>query len=394
MDASRRLHHLTSDPEGGWALFFKARAMKAAGDDVIELTVGQHDIPTDPRIVDAMTASARNGNTGYAPIGGTDALRAAIATRITRKSGVPTDPSQILVTSGGQAALFLAHMAALEPGDRALFLDPYYATYPGTIRAAGAEPVAFPLSADEGFLPDIERLRDAARDARSLLINSPNNPTGVVYPEKLMSEIRDLAETAGVWVISDEVYDSMDWTGTGASLRKSDPDGDQSLIIGSFSKLFAMTGFRIGWVIGRPDVIDAMANLVTHTTYGAPGFIQDAAAAALSIGPELEDAVAQPFRHRRDLVLAALETQNVVRAVPPDGAMYVMLDVRATGLTGQDFAERLLATRRIAVMPGESFGQAAAGHIRIALTVPEDDLSRAMEAILDVAVSQAGRKTP
>ncbi|HAB76320.1 MAG TPA: aspartate aminotransferase, partial [Planktomarina temperata] len=160
---------------------------------------------------------------------------------------------------------------------------------------------------------------------------------------------------------------------------------ERTLVIGSMSKSHAMTGSRIGWICGPVPVIEYLTNFATHTTYGVPGFIQDAAEFALSQGQELEDEVAAPFRRRRRIALDLLTQQNLVRAVPCSGAMYLMLDMRATGLSGEAFAHALLDAHQIAVMPGESFGQAAAGHIRVAMTVADDQFSEALAVLLSFA---------
>jgi arginine:pyruvate transaminase len=363
--------------------------MVAAGEPVIELTIGEHDIGTAPQILSAMDASARGGHTGYAAVPGVSALRAAVANRVTERTGVATGPENVLITPGGQAALFAAHMAVCDPGDRALFIDPYYATYPGTIRAAGAEPVAVAASPENGFQPQAADIAAQANGARAILINTPNNPTGVVYGRDTLDAIAGAARDAGLWLLSDEVYDTQVWEGAHLSPRALPGMAARTLVIGSMSKSHAMTGSRCGWVIGAEDVIARLITLATHTTYGVPGFIQDAAVHALNAGDGLEREIAAPFLRRRAIARKILGGQSVLRMVPPQGAMYVMLDVRATGLSGEDFAERLLDAHRIAVMPGESFGKAAAGHVRVAMTVVDDRFAAALDSIVSFAAELA-----
>jgi arginine:pyruvate transaminase len=372
-------------------VFYRARALKASGAPIIELTIGEHDIGTDPAILDAMHAAAKAGHTGYATVPGTDDLRDAIAARVTARTGVPTRAGNVLVTPGGQAALFAAHVAACPAGSAALYLDPFYATYPGTIRGAGARAVAVPTRPEDGFLPDPAALDTAAAQtgAVSLLINSPNNPTGTVYPRPTLDGIARVASARDLWVISDEVYDSQVWEGEHLSPRALPGMAGRTLVVGSMSKSHAMTGSRCGWLVGPEDAIAALIDLSTVTTYGVAGYIQDAAVFALNQGPEVEALVAAPFRRRRDRVLAILARQDVVRAIPPAGAMYVMLDIRATGLSGEAFANRLLDDHGIAVMPGESFGLASAGHLRVALTVDDDRLAHAIEVLCATATALA-----
>ncbi len=390
MELSRRITGLTGGGSDGWGLYFKARRMVAEGHDIVELTIGEHDIRTDPSILAAMDASARGGHTGYAMIPGTDSLREAVAERVSARTGVPTTPDNILITPGGQAALFAAHMAVLDDGDAALFCDPYYATYPGTIRAAGGVPVAVPTRPEENFQPRPEDIAARAKGARALLINTPNNPTGAVYSRPTLEGIAKTCRAHGLWLISDEVYDTQVWEGEHLSPRALPGMAERTLVVGSMSKSHAMTGSRLGWLVGPEEAIAHLITLATHTTYGVPGFIQDAAVFALNQGETLEEKIAAPFRRRRKLAARVLAEQNAVRAVPSQGAMYLMLDIRATGLSGEDFAEALLARERIAVMPGESFGRSAAGHVRVAMTVEDDRLAEALERLCRLAGELAG----
>ncbi|MDJ0821469.1 MAG: aminotransferase class I/II-fold pyridoxal phosphate-dependent enzyme [Paracoccaceae bacterium] len=376
---SKRITSLNDGGSDGWEVFYRARRMVAEGIAVTELTIGEHDIGTDPAILDAMYEAARGGQTGYAIVPGRPDLRKTVAQRVQDRTGVPTSADNILITPGGQSALFSAHMAACDPGDTALFVDPYYATYPGTIRAAGAIPRAIQTHSRDAFLPDPAAIDTTG--AKSLLINSPNNPTGTVYPPATLHALAKLCQTDDLWLISDEVYDTQVWQGEHLSPRALPGMADRTIVIGSMSKSHAMTGSRIGWIVAPAPMIDTLIDLATATTYGVPGYIQTAALFALTQGAALEADIAQPFQRRRDLVLQVLARQNTVTAIPSQGAMYLMLDIRATGLTGEAFANALLDTHRIAVMPGESFGHSAAGHLRLALTVEDNRLVAAVETL-------------
>lgn len=388
---SNRITGLNGEGSDGWEVFYRARAMKAAGQDVIELTIGEHDERTDPSILDAMHAAARGGHTGYAMVPGIAKLREAVARRVATRTGVPTTADNVLITPGGQAALFAAHMACCAPGDTALFVDPYYATYPGVIRGVSAVPHAIKTRAEENFLPNYDQIDAAARDtgARSLLVNTPNNPTGTVYPHETLEGIAQACQENDLWLISDEVYDTQVWNGAHQSPRALPAMAERTMVVGSMSKSHAMTGSRIGWIVAPEETIDPLIDLATATTYGVPGFIQDAALFALEQGDPLEEKVAAPFRRRRDLAMGVIDAQNLIRAIPAQGAMYLMLDIRATGLSGEAFANALLDTHHIAVMPGESFGTSAAGHLRVALTIADDALMTALQTICDFAKEQA-----
>lgn len=378
---STRIETLTGGGSDGWDIYRKSRAMIAEGQPVIELTIGEHDQKTDPAILRAMYEAALAGHTGYASIPGTDELRDRVASRTERITGVPTTRDNVVITAGGQAALFLSHAVVCDPGDTALYIDPYYATYPGTIRGTGAVAKAVQARADAGFRPERADL-EAAGPARSLLINSPNNPTGVVYGQDTLDKIGGYVTDNDMWLISDEVYDTQLWDGAHLTPRALPGLAERTLVVGSLSKSHAMTGSRIGWLLGPEEAIDHAINLSTHTTYGLPGYLQDAGVFALDQGPELEARISAPFKHRH-AALGAIFAARGMAVVPSTATMYLMLDVRRTGLSGEGFAERLLEERLIAVMPGESFGDAAAGHIRVALTTDDARLEQAAHAICD-----------
>lgn len=389
MQISQRLIGLTGGGTDGWDLFVKARRMIAEGAAVTELTIGEHDIGTAAPVLRAMHDSAMGGHTGYAAVPGTDALRDAVAARVQARTGVATARENVLITPGGQAALFAAHAAACDPGDVALHIDPYYATYPGTIRGVSAVPRAVPTRAEDAFQPTRAALEAAAPGARALLINTPNNPTGVVYDAATMEAIAQVCRAHDLWLISDEVYDCQVWEGTHVSPRALPGMAARTLVVGSMSKSHAMTGSRCGWVVGPAEVIAQMINLATHTTYGVPGFIQDAAAFALAQGDAFEAGIGAPFARRRALAREILARQNTVGLVPSGGAMYLMLDIRATAMSGDDFADALLEAHRIAVMPGESFGAAAAGHLRVAMTIDDAAFAQALRTLCAFAEARA-----
>ncbi|WP_171167981.1 pyridoxal phosphate-dependent aminotransferase [Ruegeria sp. HKCCA0370] len=391
MRLSERITQITGGGSDGWDVFYRARRMLSEGQAVTELTIGEHDTRTDPSILRAMELSARNGHTGYAMVPGTDLLRDTVAARVQTRTGVPTFRNNVLITPGGQAALFAAHMAVCDPGDVGLYLDPYYATYPGTIRGVGAVARAVQTPADDAFQPQAERIDAAAEGAVSLLINTPNNPTGVVYSRQSLEAVADVCKRRDLWLISDEVYDTQVWDGEHLSPRALPDMAERTLVVGSMSKSHAMTGSRCGWVVGPQEVIAHLINLATHTTYGVPGFVQDASSFALTAGVELEEKIAAPFRRRRSLAMDILASQNIVGLVPAQGAMYLMLDIRATGMSGDAFANALLDAHKIAVMPGESFGKAAAGHIRVAMTVADERFAVALKTLCEFA-SHLARK--
>ena len=386
MKLSDRLATINGDgvEDDGWGILYAARDRLARGEAITMLCIGDHDVPTPSPILEATKAALDAGNTRYAPIDGPLALREAIAKRVEARTGVGTGPEQVFVTTGGQGALFNAMMGAIDAGETAAIIDPYYATYVQTVRSAGGKAAIIAANPDRGFQIDRDALLAGTKGARALLVNTPHNPTGAVYDAETLDAIREACLTHDLWCLSDEVYEGQVHAGTHVSPRALPDMAERTLVIGSFSKSHVMTGFRIGWLIGPAPFIAAMTDLTNATTYGAPGFIQDAALVALG-ETEAEAEIAARYTARRNAALAALEGRNAIAVSPPSGAMYVMLDIRATGLSGKAFAETLLDEEAIAVMPGESFGAAAGGHIRVALTQPAPILIDALGRIADLA---------
>ncbi len=327
MELSKRIRGLTGGGSDGWDVFYRARAMaQAGGEPIVELTIGEHDIRTaPPAILDAMQASAKGGHTGYAIVPGVTALRQAVAARVQERTGVATTMDNVLIIPGGQAGLFATHHAVCDEGDRALFIDPYYATYPpGTIRGVGgAVPVPVAARPRDGFQPQAAAIDALADGASSLLINTPNNPTGVVYTRETLERIAEVCQHRDLWLISDEVYDTQVWEGDHISPPRALPGmADRTLVVGgSMSKSHAMTGSRVGWVVGPEEAIAHLITLATHTTYGVPGFIQDAATFALEQGGQSleQEVAAPPFRRRRAAAQTLIGKQNVAKLVPRAG---------------------------------------------------------------------------
>jgi arginine:pyruvate transaminase len=379
-EPSRRAISIVGDATDGWGVHYRAREMAAAGRDVILLSVGDHDVLAGEDVIGAMAASAYGGALGYAPTAGTAALRAAIARRSVAMTGAETAPEHVMVTAGGQAALFAAMQATMDPGDACVLIDPFYATFPLTVRAAAGRVVAVGAEARDGFLPRPGAVAEAMdrAGARALLINSPNNPTGAVYPPALMAELLDVCARRGAWLISDELYDSQVFDGAHVSPRALPGGRERVIVIGSMSKSHAMTGFRVGWLIGPDALIRRAADMALAMTYGVAGFAQDAALFALGRGAAPEREIAERYRRRRDLALRALKGSNLLRTHAPAGGMYLMIDVRRVAPDGETFAQRLLDAELVSVLPGETFGAAAAGHVRVALTASDDRLAEAL----------------
>ena len=263
-----------------------------------------------------------------------------------------------------------------------MYIDPYYATYPGTIRGAGAEAVAIPARAERGFQPDPADIAAAADGARSLLINSPNNPTGVVYTRTRWRRLPTSWEP-DLWVISDEVYDTQLWDGEHLVPRHLPGMADRTLVVGSLSKSHAMTGSRLGWLVGPEDASKPSSTCRPTRPMACRAIFRTQDCSPCSRGTDSKTGSARRSGGGIAWSLGPLQ-RGACMSCPSTAAMYLMVDIRPTGLSGEAFAHRLLDNHRIAVMPGESFGAAAAGHLRVALTVDDDRLMAAVATLADV----------
>jgi arginine:pyruvate transaminase len=330
--------------------------------------------------VEAGIRALRAGHHHYTQLPGIPRLRGAMAKLSEECTGVATRPEQILAMPGGQAALYAAAQATLDPGEHAIMISPYYATYPGTFRAAGADFTVVEAHAEDGFQPDPAAIERAVRPStRCLLINTPNNPTGAVYTREALEAVADICRRHDLWLLSDEVY----WTISGGehiSPRSLAGMDERTLVINSMSKSHGMTGWRIGWLTGPEPIITKLISLTLVNTYGLTDFVSRAAAEAIERGYGVEE-IAARYAARRHVVLDALRGANDLVVRGSEGGMYVMLDVRAVEPDCEKFAWGLLDNEQVAVMPGSSFGDAAAGHIRISLCQPDDVLREAMRRI-------------
>jgi arginine:pyruvate transaminase len=373
---SSRILGIIPSGKDGWEVHFAAMNRNQAGEDIIMLSVGDHDFDTPSETVEACVAAVRGGHHHYTQLPGIPRLREAMAKISTQCTGVATTADEVIATPGGQAALYAAVQAVLDAGQHAIVVAPYYATYPGTFRAAGADFTVVETRAEDGFQPRAEDIRKALRpNTRAILINTPNNPTGAVYSRECLEELAIICREHDLWLLSDEVY----WTlGEGEHLSPRALPGmvDRTLVINSMSKSHGMTGWRIGWLTAPADLITLLVSLNLVTTYGLPDFISRAAVEAFENAYGVKE-IAERYARRRKLLLDEVRGLNHVTVRGSEGGMYVMLDISAVERDDEKFAWALLEAERLAVMPGSSFGEAAAGHIRISLCQPEDILREA-----------------
>ncbi|SFU04453.1 pyridoxal phosphate-dependent aminotransferase [Mesorhizobium sp. YR577] len=388
---SSRISGITPSGKDGWEVHFAAMNRKEAGEDIIMLSVGDHDFDTPTETVEACVTAVRGGYHHYTQLPGIPRLRAAMAKLSAQCTGVPTTADEVIATPGGQLALFAAAQAALDPGDHAIVVAPYYATYPPTFRAAGADFTIVETRAEDGFQPRAEDITAALQPrTKAILINTPNNPTGAVYSRKSLEGIAEICRKHDLWLFSDEVY----WTlggGEHVSPRSLPGMAERTLVINSMSKSHGMTGWRIGWLTAPKDLVSLLISLNLVTTYGLTDFVSRAAVEAMENAYGVKE-IAERYAARRAVFLDAVRGLNNVTVRGSEGGMYVMLDISAIEPDCESFAWAFLNSEKVAVMPGVSFGDAAAGHIRISLCQPEDILLEAAERLKRFAAAYSPSK--
>ena len=377
------------------AIDAKAKALKAAGENVIGFGAGEPDFPTPEAIVEAAVIACRDPKMHkYTPISGLPELRSALAAKTARDSGYAVDAAQVLVTNGGKQAIYNAFATLLDPGDEVLVPAPYWTTYPEAIALAGGVPVYLHTDESTGFRVTVEQL-DAARNERTkvLLFVSPSNPTGSVYPRDQIEAIGRWADGHGLWVLTDEIYEHLTYGHhTFHSMPVVVPElADRCVVVNGVAKTYAMTGWRVGWVIGPADVIKAATNLQSHCTSNVSNVAQRAALAAVSGDLSAVAAMRAAFDRRRQTIHALLNDIPGVTCMEPEGAFYAFpnvtrllgLEVGSTGRTASsslELAEILLDEARVAVVPGEAFG--APGYFRLSYALGDDDLAEGVSRIV------------
>ena len=373
----------------------KAKALKAAGEDVIGFGAGEPDFPTPAHIVEAAVAACRDErNHRYSPTSGLPELREGVAAKTARDSGFDCAPGDVLITNGGKQAVFNTFQTLLDPGDEVLLPAPYWTTYPEAITLAGGVPVELPTTEATGFRVSVEQLDAACTErTKAMLFVSPSNPTGAVYPRDEVVAIGRWALDRGVWVVTDEIYEHLTYGGHGfTSVPAVVPDlADTCIVVNGVAKTYAMTGWRVGWMIGPRDVISAATNLQSHATSNVSNVAQRAAIAAVTgdLGAVAEMRAAFDRRGRR--MHALLANIDGVTCMEPQGAFYCFPSF--AGVLGREIAGRrpadtlelcevLLEEVKVAIVPGEAFG--APGYARMSFALGDDDIEEGVSRVAKV----------
>jgi arginine:pyruvate transaminase len=377
---------------GDWSVHQEAARRRAAGIDVIVLTIGDPDQRPPEPVVAATIAALQRGHTGYAPILGYPDVRAAIAARVARRTGRPCSADNVVVVPGAQAGLYCALQCLAGAGDEVVVPEPLYATYPAVVGASGAHMITVPLRPERGFHPDIDTVaRALGPKTRVLWINTPHNPTGAVFTAEEIAALGRLCRERDLWLLSDEVYEDLAFARPHVSAWSLPETAGRTVVVSSLSKSHAMPGFRLGWIVGPPELARHLFNLLLAMLYGGPPFIQDGALAALASDLPQAAALSADYRARAALLSGLLAAAPGCTPVPPEGGMFVLLDVRGTGLSAQGFVRGLFEQENVAVLPCDGFGASAAGYLRISLTAPEARLAEAGRRIVRFARTLADR---
>lgn len=388
---TNRLAGLGSDK---WAVHMRAREMKHAGEDVIELTIGEPDIPTPNDMIDVAERSMRAGRTGYSNGRGEPAVLAALSAKYTARTGRPIDAEQIMCFPGTQTALSLVMLGIAEEGDEIITGDPLYATYDGVVRATGAMRVSVPLRPEKGFrmqAADLEKV--ITPRTKVLLLNTPHNPTGAVLSAREIAEIGEVCRKHNLWIVSDEVYEQLIFDGTFASPLDQPELADRTVAVSSISKSHAAPGFRSGWCVGPKDFTRRLLPLSESMLFGGQPFIADMTAYALGQPSAAASTMRESYLRRARSIASRLDGVAGIDCKIPQAGMFILADIRATGLSGDEFAMRLLEEELVAVMPGESFGENLAGYLRLSLSVADDKIDAACAGVVRLASRLQKRKS-
>ena len=367
----------------------KAKALQAAGHDVIALAGGDPDFDTPDHIVEAALTAIREGKTHYpAPTKGTPDILEAIAGKMARDNGVTVDPAtDIVVTPGSKWALFIALAAVINPGDEVLYLEPVWVSYPPMIRLTGGTPVAVSLSADDNFNITADLLREKITPrTKALMVNSPSNPTGRVLTSEEVQAIVEVATEFDLYLITDEVYEKLIFDGRKHYSLAAQPGmAERTLTTNGLSKAYAMTGWRLGWLAGPTPIMKLAAKMHSQAVTSAATFTMAAGAAALNGPQDAVEEMSDSYRQRRDFMVPALNEMEGISCLMPEGAFYLMPRFPNTEKNSLEIAETLLDKAGIAGTPGIAFGAGGEGHVRFSIATAMSDLERAVERLAGIA---------
>ncbi len=374
--------------EGALSVFARAKELERQGHSIIHLELGEPDFHPGASVIESVTKAVANGKDRYCPVAGLPALREEIARYLHRTRSISVSADNIVIAPGCKMALFFAMMALLEPGDEVLYPDPGFPGYASIALGLGGVPVPFELSARNHFQPDLEEVAaKVTRRTRMLITNSPGNPTGTVYTEAVQRGLAELAVKHDLWVLSDEIYARIIYGGEYLSMLRYDGMKERTLIIDGFSKSFAMTGWRLGYTVGPPDVAAGLEMLAVNSYTCVAEFTQYAAIDALRDREGNTPYMVGEFERRRKQFVRDLNGIPGFRCESPEGAFYAWVDIRGTGASAEEVCRILLEDAGVAAIPGAAFGPSGERLVRFSFASSVENLREAVARILKVSTA-------
>lgn len=395
MRFSNLVHRVGGKGADAWEIHYAAQNRQRHGESIIILSIGQEMLETTPQlIIDSAFDSLNRGRHHYSDISGEPQLRNALAKFASDQMGISVSVSNCAVFSGAQNALFAASLCTLGKGDEAIIIEPYYATYPATFSAGGAKVITVPTSPEDDFMLRADDVLEQITDrTRSIVINCPHNPAGVIYSNECIDALVEVCKKQDIWLISDEVYSSL-VASNGFRSPASIPGAfERCITVSSVSKSHRMTGWRVGWIIADEALIKHLFNLSICMSYGLPMFIQDAAETALEHAKNISQIIRNEIDQKRSMVVAKINRIKGIQVRGSKFGMFVTFDIRKLGISATDFAWRLLDEYQVALLPCIAFGQSGKGILRMNIGESESNLKIACNSINDLACTLVARTT-
>ena len=389
---SQLAQRLDSDSGDAWRVDEQAMQMKQRGEDVVVLSIGDPDFRTPDPIIDNAVSHMRVGRTHYSPALGELNLRRAVADYETRISPHPCSADEVSIFPGATSAIYSVMSCLLDAGDEIILTDPWYVGYEPIMQALDVKVKTVMALPENGFEPQYEDFVQAVTDkTRVIFVNTPGNPSGAIIARETLSKLASFCIEAGIWLVCDEVYSMFTYEKPHISLRTSAEQLDNIVVIDGLSKSHAMSGWRVGWVVGPVELTKQLGNFAAMSIFGCPQFIQDAAAFALNNDEYYVSEMRAKYQKRRDLVCAQLKKMPGLKYLCPESGMFIMIDVSDIDEDDKVFAQNLLDAERVSVLPGSAFGNSTRGHVRFSLVQPEEILLEGCKRLKNFVLSCSDR---
>ncbi len=368
--------------ESAFEVLVRARALEAQGKDIVHLEIGEPDFDTAPNIVEAATTALHKGWTHYGPSAGLPQLREAVAADVAGHLGIHVDPSEVVVTPGGKPIMFFSIMAVVDEGDEVLYPNPGFPIYESMIRFVGGKPVPYGLREEHDFDVNVDEILEKLTDrTRLVILNSPQNPTGGVMERAEIARLAKVLVDRDLFVLSDEIYDRLIYEGEHASITQFPGMQEKTIILNGFSKTYAMTGWRMGYGVMRPDLAAQITLLMTNSNSCTASFTQIAGIEALRGPQDSVDVMREEFRRRREVIVNGLNRIPGFKCRQPHGAFYVFPNIKGTGKSSRVLADALLAEAGVAALWGTAFGDWGEGYLRFSFANSVENIQKALERI-------------